>query len=277
MSNLAVERALILLRYIVDNPGGLSIREASRNLGYSPATVQTLIQALQTQGYVVQDKETERYHLGSEAVQLGLAALSRLNLRRIAHPHLERLSEQSQETALLAIARGNHAIYVDKVVSPQPIRMDAPLGVQRPYNCTAVGKILLTDQSDEKIEQLAIKGVFEQRTDRSITDVVSLRSEIEKVRQQGHALDHGEYTAGLHCVAAPIYNHEGNLVAALTISGPAERLTTDLEGIIRMTKDTALAISEEMGYRSNQVEPGALGASPYATNPTIKQANGDTV
>lgn len=276
MSNLAVERALILLRYIVDNPGGLSIREASRNLGYSPATVQKLIQALESQDYVVQDRDTERYHLGTGAVQLGLAALSRLNLRQIAHPHLERLSEQSQETALLAIARGNHAIYVDKVLSPQPIRMDAPLGVQRPYNCSAVGKILLSDQSDQKIEQLAIKGVFEQRTDRSITDVASLRNEIEKVRQQGYALDNGEYTTGLHCVAAPVYNHEDNLVAAITISGPAERLNNDLDGMIRMTKDCAQAISEEMGYRSNRAEPGASESSPYATNPTIKKLNGDS-
>ena len=76
MSHIAVERALVLLRYIVDHPDGLSIREVSREYGYSPATVQKLVSALQNQDFIVQDKQTERYHLGPEAVQLGLAALS---------------------------------------------------------------------------------------------------------------------------------------------------------------------------------------------------------
>jgi IclR family KDG regulon transcriptional repressor len=249
MSNLAVERALILLRYIVDNPGGLSIREASRNLGYSPSTVQKLVQALETQGYVVQDEITNRYHLGPEAVQLGLAALSRLSLRRIAHPYLEQLSQDSQETALLAITRGDYVVYVDKVVSTQAILMDAPLGAQRPYNCTAVGKILLSDFSDEEVEQLALKNVFEQRTANSITDLSKLKNEIEKVRSSGWSQDNGEYTDGLNCIAAPVYDHEGLIIAALTVSGPADRITNNFETMLEKVKSYALAISEELGYR----------------------------
>ena len=103
MSHIAVERALVLLRYIVDHPEGLSIREVSREYGYSPATVQKLISALHNQGFIVQDKITERYHLGSEAVQLGLAALSRLEVRRFARPSLEALNAESGETVFLAI------------------------------------------------------------------------------------------------------------------------------------------------------------------------------
>ena len=117
MSSVAVERALILLRYITENEDGLSIREVSRQLGYNPATVQKLINALKAQGYVVQDKLTERYHLGPDAINLGLTALSRLKVRQIARPHLEALCHDSGETVFLAIARGDHAVYVDKVVS----------------------------------------------------------------------------------------------------------------------------------------------------------------
>ena len=188
MSSIAVERALILLRYIVDDPDGLSIREASRSLGFSPATVQKLINALNAQGYVVQDERTKRYHLGSEAVQLGLTALSRLEIRRIARPHLEALNSETGETVFLGIARGRQAIYIDKVVSIHPVRMDAPLGVNRPYNCTAVGKVLLAGLSDEEFERLAAEGAFKQKTtDRSITKADALRTEVEKVRAQGWA------------------------------------------------------------------------------------------
>ena len=251
MSHVAVARALILLRYIVDHPDGLSIREASRNLGYSPGTVQKLINALNAQGYVVQDKLTERYHLGSGAVQLGLTALSRLEIRRIAHPHLEALSRKSGETVFLGIARGNHAIYIDKVVSTHPVRMDAPLGVNRPYNCTAVGKVLLAGMPDEEFERLAAKGVFEQRTERSISKTDALRAEIAQVRVQGWARDDEEYISGAGCVAAPVHDHEGQVIAALTVSGPAERIREKFDHLVAEVKARAVAISEEMGYRSS--------------------------
>jgi DNA-binding IclR family transcriptional regulator len=249
MSHVAVERALILLRYIVDNPDGLSIREVSRELGYSPATVQKLVTALNTQGYVVQDKLTERYHLGPEAVQLGLAALSRLEVRRIARPHLEALSAEAGETVFLAIARGDHAIYIDKVVSSQPIRMDAPLGVNRPYNCTAVGKVLLAGMSEGDIEQLAKKGMFEQRTEHSIVDLSALKSELEQVRTQGWAHDNEEYAAGVVCVAAPVLDHEGNAIAAVTVSGPADRIGRNVDRFVEQVQASAAEISEEMGHR----------------------------
>jgi len=229
MSNVAVERALILLRYIVDNEDGLSIREASRNLGYSPATVQKLIAALKSQGYVVQDELTERYHLGPEAVQLGLSALSRLEVLRVARPQMESLSEASGETVFLAIPRADHVIYVDKIVSFQPIRMDAPIGAMRPYNCTSVGKVLLADMSNERIRDLAEGGVFERRTE---------RSKIE------------EFITGAACIGAPIYNHLGQAVACITVSGPADRINKNVGHFVSQVKECAQIISGLLGYRN---------------------------
>ena len=249
MSHVAVERALILLRYIVDNPEGLSIREVGRTLGYSPATVQKLISALHTQGYVVQDEQTERYHLGAEAVQLGLTALSRLEVRQVARPHLEALSETTGETTFLAMPRGDHVIYIDKVVSNQPIRMDVPLGINRPYNCTSVGKVLLSGMPDERVDQLVDGGAFEDRTERSIVEADAVKKEITQVRTQGWARDDEEYVLGVGCVAAPIRDHEGAVIAAMTVSGPAERLDGSLERLVEQVKASAAAVSEKMGSR----------------------------
>ena len=257
MSIMAVERALILLRYITDNEDGLSIRESSRNLGYSPATVQKIIGALKSQGYVVQDELTERYHLGPETVQLGLTALSRLDVRRVARPYLEKLSRESGETVFLAIARGHYAVYVDKVVSDQPIRMDAPIGAIRPYNCTAVGKVLLAGMTAEEIEALYKDGAFEKRTENSILDPDVMQGEVEIVREQGWAGDREEFDNGASCVAAPIYDHEGRIVAALTISGPSTRINQDLDRIIELTKSRTEEVSKEMGYNEQQVAVGA--------------------
>jgi DNA-binding IclR family transcriptional regulator len=251
-SNLAVERALILLRYIVDNPDGLSIREASRVLGYNPATVQKLINSLSSQSYVVQDALTNRYHLGPGAVQLGLAALARLDVRQVARPHLEALQHECGETTFLAIPRVNHVVYIDKVVSTEPIRMDAPLGIDRPFNCTAVGKVLLAGLPDEEMTRLAAEGMFEQRTERSICEVDALRAEIERVRVQGWARDDEEYSPGVGCIAAPVRDHEGQIVAAVTVSGPAERIDEKLDCILAQITTHSTAISEEMGFRSPQ-------------------------
>ena len=251
MSHIAVERALVLLRYIVDHPEGLSIREVSREYGYSPATVQKLVSALHTQGFIVQDKITERYHLGSEAVQLGLAALSRLEVRQLARPSLENLSTETGETVFLAIERGDCVIYIDKVVSDRLIRMDATLGVGRPYNCTSVGKVLLSGMPNEKLVELAASDSFEHRTENSIIELENLQIEIDKVRERGWAVDKEEYAIGAYCIGAPIYNHEGKIIAALTVSGPTERIKERLDDNVPRVLENAKKVSEAMGYRVN--------------------------
>ena len=251
MSHIAVERALVLLRYIVDHPEGLSIREVSREYGYSPATVQKLVSALHTQGFIVQDKITERYHLGSEAVQLGLAALSRLEVRQLARPSLENLSTETGETVFLAIERGDCVIYIDKVVSDRLIRMDATLGVGRPYNCTSVGKVLLSGMPNEKLVELAASNSFEHRTENSIIELENLQIEIDKVRERGWAVDKEEYAIGAYCIGAPIYNHEGKIIAALTVSGPTERIKERLDDNVPRVLENAKKVSEAMGYRVN--------------------------
>ena len=212
MSVIAVERAVILLRYIINNQDGLSIREASRDLGYNPATVQKLINALNSQGYVVQDELTERYHLGPEAVQLGLTALSRLEVRRAARPYLETISRESNETVFLAIRRGNYVVYVDKVVSDQPIRMDAPLGEDRPCNCTAVGKVLSVPLSKDQIKGLEREGGLVKRTSNSIVEVDEFIEELALVSSRGWATDNEEFSYGVGCAAVPVYNHEEEII-----------------------------------------------------------------
>jgi DNA-binding IclR family transcriptional regulator len=251
MSHIAVERALVLLRYIVDRPEGLSIREVSREYGYSPATVQKLVSALNNQDFIIQDEATERYHLGPEAVRLGLTALERLEVRQVARPFLEALSNESEETVFLAIARGDHVIYIDKVVSDRLIRMDAPLGVDRPYNCTSVGKVLLSEMPTDKVIALASEGAFVSRTENSIVDIDDLQTEVEKVHQRGWVLDSEEYALGACCIGAPVYNHEGQIIAALTVSGPAERIKGNLDILVEKVKSNAQAVSEAMGYHAN--------------------------
>lgn len=257
MGNLAVERALLLLRYIIDTPDGLGIREVSRTLGYSPATVHKLIESLDSQGFVIQDELTRRYHLGPQAVQLGLTAISRMDVSHAARRPMEMLCESSGETIFLAIPLEDHVVYIDKMVSPQPIRMDAQIGARRPYNCTSVGKILLAGFPVEKLEHLEKSGAFEKRTENSIMEMDDLVCDLEITRERGWAYDNEEYILGACCVGAPIFDHIGNRIAAITISGPAHRINQNLERFVSLVIESAALISNSMGYQGEppSIEP----------------------
>jgi DNA-binding IclR family transcriptional regulator len=257
LGNISVQRALVLLRYIIDQPDGLSIREVSRTLGYSPATVHKLIDTLDSQGYVTQDELTRRYHLGPQAVELGLTAISRMDVFRTARHPMELLCESSGETIFLAIPRPDHVVYIDKVVSPQPIRMDAQIGARRPYNCTSVGKALLAGFSLDHLKNLAHLGVFEKRTENSIIDVEDLVRELELVRERGWAYDNEEYIRGACCIGAPVFDLFANQVAAITISGPADRIKHNLDQFIPLVKECAADISKSMGFQGEAIHPGS--------------------
>jgi len=172
-------------------------------------------------------------------------------VRRVARPSLEALSKETEETVFLAIAHGDHVTYIDKVVSDRLIRMDAPLGVARPYNCTSVGKVLLSGMPDEKVVELSAAEVFECRTDNSILSIETLQAEIDQVRERGWAVDREEFALGAYCIGAPIYNHEGHVIAALTVSGPSERIKERLDDNVTKVVANAKKVSEAMGFRGN--------------------------
>ncbi len=135
MSITAIERALVLLKYMASSPDGVGVRDVARNLGTSPAVVQKSLQALVAQNFATQDPVTQHYHLGPAAIQVGLAGLAKLEIRKVARPYLETLAFSSGETVFLAIQQEDAAVYVDKVLSLSEIRLDAPIGSRRPFNC----------------------------------------------------------------------------------------------------------------------------------------------
>ena len=250
MTVVAVERALILLRQLAEAPNGLSVREAARALGYGPSVVQKTMQSLVSQGFAKQDDETQVYFLGPAAMQVGLAGLAKLEIRQVARPFLRTLASATGETALIAVRQGDHAIYVDKVLSANEIRMDAPIGITRPYNATGVGKVLLAHMPEAEIDRLARDGKFLQSTIHSLTDLTRLRQELAEIREHDVAFDREEFVVGGMCVAAPIRDHDGHVGAAVAISGPTERFRPKQAELVRLVNDCAHAISAALGYHT---------------------------
>jgi DNA-binding IclR family transcriptional regulator len=244
----AVERALIILKQIAFSETGVGVREIARGMGISPSVAQKSIQALVAQGFARQNPETQMYELGSMAIQVGLAGLLRLELRQVARPYLQQLTEATGESSFLGVQQGDGAVYIDKVLSQTELRMDVPLGSWRPLNCTAVGKALLAYLPEGRLMQLAHEGAFRYPTPNSVRDLNMLEEEMTAIRDRGIAVDRGEYVLEAMCLAAPVRNHESEVIASVVVSGPMQRMEPCVEDIARKVKSCGDAISRALGY-----------------------------
>jgi IclR family acetate operon transcriptional repressor len=247
---LAVDRALLILKKMANSNEEFGVRDLSRELGYSPAVTQKILNTLRVHGFVRQNEKTDRYSLGPTTLHVGMALLSQLDIVQVARPYLEALTAETGETTFLAVLDGTTAIYVDKVVSPNPIRMDAEVGVSRPLNCTAVGKVLIAYDRDLLLSEVIASGAISNPTPNSITDPDELKKEIERVRQEEYAIDNREFHAEAICVAAPIFGPDGRILASVTTSGVATRIEDNLKQVIQSVRDVASQISAEMGYQN---------------------------
>jgi DNA-binding IclR family transcriptional regulator len=204
-------------------------------------------------GFVEEDAVSGGYQLSYRVLRMGLRVLDRLDFRRAAHGLLRDLNLRTKETVHLAILQEMRAISIEKFDSPQPVGLDARLGGVMPLHCTGVGKTLLAYQSEEMINNLAQSAGFTRMTAHTLTGLPQLRKELERIREQGYALDQEEAVEGLRCVAGPVFNHTGQIVAAFSVAGPATRLTpARVPEIAQLVRETSQQISYRLGYRGER-------------------------
>lgn len=251
MSNVqSLERALTILNKLSEYPDGIQITRLAEQVGLTKGTLHRLLSTLSNMNYVVKDEETDKYKLGLQVLFLSRNLLNQSNIVTIAKPFLEKLVQEVNETVHLCIEDRGEVIYIDKIESNQTIRMYSRIGSRAPMYRTAVGKILLSDMSPEKFEDIVSNITFIPKTPTTITSKEELIKEIETVKVQGYALDNAENEEVLRCIAAPIYDHRGKIVASFSISGPNNRVTMDLinHTLIDKMKQYSNAISRNLGY-----------------------------
>ncbi len=248
----SVVRALTLLDALGDSRGEVGVADLSKQVGFHVSTTHRLLATLIAQGYARQNPETGRYALGAKAFHLAESYLGQLDLRRAVRPTLERLSHETGETANLVILEGREALYLDKVESPQSLRIFSRIGRRAPLHCTAAGKVLLASHSRQKVDALLGQGPLEALTRSTITSRNQLRRELEKISEQGFAVDIEECEAGASCIAAPVKNAQGETVAALGISGPSVRMNTQhiQELVPRVVREARYA-ADQLGFRDH--------------------------
>ena len=221
----SVERAFSVLDVLKDSDSALSVSDIARALKLSPPTVHRFLTTLMKCKVVEQDPQTRRYSLGLELLLYSKAALDRFNWRSRAHPFLGELSGEVGETVFMGILDEGAVVYIDHVDSlDHALRMPPQIGRRQEAHCTAMGKVLLAHVEPLRLKEFLRRGGLPKKTRNTITKVRTFRKALEHIRSSGYAVDQQEAEVGVCCVAAPISGISGETIAAISISGPSERL-----------------------------------------------------
>lgn len=214
----SLARALRILLELGD--GNRSLDELAGQLDVHKTTVLRLLRTLESERFVRHDEE-HRYHLGSRLFSLADAALEQRAVRELAAPHLRELSRAVGGQAVhLAAYENGTVVYIDKVESTHSVRMYSRVGLPAAIHCTAVGKVLVSALPARRLTSVVAGLDFRRFTDRTITDPDEFRAELATVRSQGWAQDRAEHEPFINCVAAPLRDGAGRVVAAVSISVP---------------------------------------------------------
>jgi len=246
----AVSHALDLLEQFHDDVDELGVTELSKRLKLHKNNVFRLLATLESRGYIEQNRATENYRLGLKALELGQTFIKQMGLLRQAKPILEKIVEQCNETAYVAIFKEGFIVYLDVVETNLTVRVVSRVGSRMPAYCTAAGKIHLAFMSDEEIDSILPTREFKKFTDHTITDRETLRKELREVEEKGYAIDDEELDLGVRCVAAPIRDYTRRIVGAISVSGPSMRIKDERIGkeIVPLVLESAEELSTRLGF-----------------------------
>ena len=245
-----LERAFTILDNLATNGEDQGFAEIAGNSGMHKSTCYRLLRILERHHFADRDVNTGKYRLGSKLLQLGRQAADRIDLAQLARPYLERLSRESGETAHVGVMSGGEVVSVAIVDSDHALRIRGLLGLRAPAHCSSLGKALLAFMSEKELSSLLREHGLKAYTGNTITRRSQLQKELQQVRTRGYAIDDQELEPGLKCIGAPVRDYTGSAAAALSIAGPAFRLTKErLPTLARLVMEAASDLSSRLGYR----------------------------
>jgi DNA-binding IclR family transcriptional regulator len=249
-----LDRALAILQLLSAEGPDLSLGQISEKLELHKSTVHRLIMVLERHKLIERNSVNGRFRLGLKLFELGTRAVSQLDLRERARPVLERLVLETSETVHLCVLDDTEVIYLDKVEPARSVRMASTVGRRNPAYCTAVGKAILAHLPEAQVEAIVRKHGLKAITANTITSFLELKTELAAIRDSGYAVDDEEIEEGVRCVGCVVRDFSSAPVAAISVSGPAFRLTREkVKSVSRPVIAAANALSAELGFKQGRL------------------------
>jgi DNA-binding IclR family transcriptional regulator len=243
----ALQRGLRLLNLFSESPRGLTAKQVAGLTRLPVSTVHRFLANLVTAGFLNRDGDGN-HHLGIACFSIGQAAAAQLDIRRLSLPYLRELNQKTRETIHLTVRHGMSAVYVEKLDSPEPLRIHSRIGASVPLYCTAVGKIMLAYMPPDELDRILPELGMKRWTQNSVGNLQELKTELYRVRKNGYACDLEEHELHIRCVAAPIWDHTGNVQSSLSITAPTVRMpVARLRQLAPMIQAAGMQISLELG------------------------------
>jgi IclR family pca regulon transcriptional regulator len=251
----SLERGLAILSAFRSGRPLLGVSDVSREVGLSRSTAHRYISTLASLGYLQQDLPTRKYRLGPRVLDLGFSAINSMDLRELASPHLQALSDETGHTVNMAVLDGADIVYIERCRTSRQgqreIDLNLHIGSRLPAYCTSLGKVLLAYLDPEEQREVLTQIQFIQRGPNTLTSRDELLHELERVRIAGVAANNEELAYGLRSIAAPIHDRSGEVSAAINLA--VHRSMVSLDSLVAnlgpLLKRAANEISAHIGYR----------------------------
>jgi DNA-binding IclR family transcriptional regulator len=227
---------------------GAGVTDVADELGIAKSTVHNHLQTLEAEEYITREGDT--YRVGLRFLELGEYTRNRMDIYEKARPEVRSLAEETGEMANAAVEEHGEGVYVTRAEGTQAVSVDTYAGKRVKLHCTALGKTILAELPESRVEEILAVHGLPARTENTITDPAELHAELDDIRERGYAYDREERLPGLRCVAAPVVAEDGTLVAALSVSGPTTRIQGERfhDEIPELLRSAANVVEINMAY-----------------------------
>jgi IclR family acetate operon transcriptional repressor len=251
----SLDRAIEVFEFLSEAQGK-SLAMISSEMGQSAATVYRILVTLEGRGLVEFDPNEQLWYIGAQAFVIGARFLRRTSLVDRARPILRKLMEETGETANLGIEREGAVLFISQVETHATIRAFFPPGTLSPMHASGIGKALLAQMDEDRLDRILTAQRFERFTKYTLTDLGHLRENLIEVREVGYSVDDEEKNLGMRCIAAPVFDVSDEAVAGISVSGPISRVGEgDVSHLSRAVKDAAQALSLAIGGKGTPTKP----------------------
>lgn len=245
----SIDRAVSILECFSEDKKELKLSEISEKLGLNKSTVHGIITTLKYHGFISQNEETQKYKLGIRFIEFGDLVINSLNIRNAALSVIDEICEKIEETVHVAMLDGIDVVWIVKKECTKSIKTSTKIGARLPAYTTADGKMILCYIDKNKIKNYLPKQI-PKYTQNTITNKSLFYKSLDEINENGYTIDNEEFIEGIKCVAAPIFDHDGNVRFSLSTTGPAFRMTDEkIKELVVIIKEAANEISRRIGYK----------------------------